>query len=88
MPSTLVHLAAQGWISRALFRKADAKWVFLGLLIPDIPWIIQRAIRFLPIAPDPYTLKLYGLVQSSLAFGLLLAAAMARSPARFGKPGG
>ncbi|MBU1694022.1 MAG: hypothetical protein KKC51_08670 [Verrucomicrobia bacterium] len=77
MPSTLVHWGVQGLASRALFRKADLKWVFLGLVLPDVPWIVQRVIRFLPFAPDPYSLKLYGLVQSSLAFCLLLAVALA-----------
>ncbi|MBP7829658.1 MAG: hypothetical protein KA248_07045 [Kiritimatiellae bacterium] len=85
MPSTLVHLGVQGLASRIVFRTADLKWVFLGLVIPDVPWIIQRAIRVLPVSPDPYALKLYGVVQSSLAFCLLLGAALALLSASFWK---
>ncbi|HOW97024.1 MAG TPA: hypothetical protein P5567_07860 [Kiritimatiellia bacterium] len=85
MPSTLVHLGAQGIVSKAVFRKADLKWVFLGLVIPDVPWILQRAIRVLPFTPNPYDLKLYGVVQSSLAFCLLLGAALALLSSSFWK---
>lgn len=85
MPSTLVHLGVQGVASKAAFRTADLKWVFLGLVIPDVPWILQRAVRALPVAPDPYALKLYGVVQSSLAFCLLLGGALALLSASFWK---
>jgi hypothetical protein len=85
MPSTLVHLGVQGLASGALFRKADLKWVFLGLIIPDVPWILQRGMRFLPLAPDPYSLKLYAVVQSSLVFCLLLGAALALLSSTFWK---
>lgn len=85
MPSTLVHFGVQGLASRIVFRTADLKWVFLGLLVPDVPWILQRALRSLPVAPDPYALKLYGVVQSSLAFCLLLGAALALLSASFWK---
>lgn len=77
MPNTLVHLGAQGVLSRVFFRSPDFKWIFLGLLIPDLPWILQRVFRLLPACPDRYALALYSLVQSSLFFGLLLAAAIA-----------
>ena len=85
MPNTLVHLGVQGITSKGVFRKPDLKWVFLGLIIPDVPWILQRAIRFMPLAPDPYSLKLYGVVQSSFAFCVLLAASLAALSAAFWK---
>lgn len=88
MPNTLVHLGVQGLASGAMFRESNLKWVFLGLIIPDVPWIFQRAIRFLPLAPDPYSLKLYGVVQSSLAFCLLLGAALALLSSTFWKTWG
>ena len=85
MPNTLLHLAVQGPISRALFRKADLKWVFAGLIIPDLPWILQRVLRRLSLEPDIYNLKLYGIVQSSFFFCVLLAAGLAMLSASFWK---
>lgn len=83
MPNTLVHWGVQGVVSKVLFRSPDWKWVALGLTLPDLPWIAQRALRFLPLALDPYDVKLYGVVQSSFAFCLLLAAALALFSAFF-----
>ena len=75
MPDTLAHFGAQILISKALLRQTDVKWIGLGCLLPDLPWIIQRAI--LPCALlDPISLRLYAIIQSSLFFSLLLAAAI------------
>ena len=40
MPNSLVHFAVQGVVTRSVLRDADIKWVFLGCIIPDVPWII------------------------------------------------
>ena len=77
MPSTLVHFAAQGGLSRALFRLVDPRLVFLGCLLPDLPWILRRAIVGFGLAADPFDLRLYTMGLASLAVTLLLAASVA-----------
>lgn len=81
MPNTLAHIGLQGLFSRWLIREADVKWVFLGLIIPDLPWIVFRALRaFVPV--DPYTLRLYAIGQSSLICCIVLSCALALLAAR------
>ncbi len=77
MPNTLVHLGIQGWLTRYVFTHADLKWLYVGCIIPDFPWILQRVVRAAYPAVDRYDLLLYSSVQSSLLFCLILAAAMA-----------
>ncbi len=77
MPNTLVHLGVQGLASRALFRNAAVKWILLGCTLPDLPWIFQRIIRQLFPVVNPYDLRLYAIVQASLAVSLLLCGALA-----------
>lgn len=76
MPNTLAHIGVQGLSSRLLFRESDVPWVFFGLIIPDLPWIVFRALTALT-SLDPYTLRLYAIGQSSLVCCLLLSAAVA-----------
>jgi hypothetical protein len=75
MPNTLAHFGIQTLTSKAVFRPADIKWIGLGCLIPDLPWIIQRLIHPLNMV-DPIELRLYVIIQSSLFFSLLFAAAV------------
>ena len=76
MPNTLGHLGFQGLVTRAVFRDADLKWICLGCVIPDLPWILQRAMMgLLPV--DPYDLRLYAIAQSSLALCLVACGAFA-----------
>jgi hypothetical protein len=77
VPSTLVHFAAQGGLSRALFRLVDPRVVFLGCLLPDLPWILRRGIVGLGLQLDPFDLRLYTMGLASLAITLLLAGAVA-----------
>ena len=77
MPNTLVHLGIQGLGSRLISKKIDLKWVFLGCIIPDIPWILRRAILSLDTSIDIYDLRLYTLVQASFLFCLVLSAVFA-----------
>lgn len=77
MPNLLLHYGVQGPLSRGLTARADLKWVLLGCLIPDAPWIFQRAVGTLPLAVDPIGLRLYAYVQATLFFALLLAACLA-----------
>lgn len=77
MPNTLVHLGVQGLLSRAVVRDADLKWVYLGAIIPDLPWIVRRIVLTVAPAVDPYALRYYVDVQASLFLGLVLAGALA-----------
>lgn len=81
MPDTLAHFGVQIIASKALFRDADARWIGLGCLLPDLPWIFQRAALALGWA-DPVSLRLYAVIQSSLFFSLLLAAALSLQAAQ------
>jgi hypothetical protein len=77
MPNTLVHFAAQGPVSRGLWRRLDARWIYLGCLLPDVPWILRRAVVGFELPFDTYDLRLYTMAQASLAGTLLLCAAVA-----------
>ena len=84
MPNTLVHIGIQGPLNSLLCKGTSSQWMLLGCVIPDIPWITQRALKFVP-GLDTYTLRLYSLNQASLFFCLVLAAALAlttRTPLR------
>jgi hypothetical protein len=77
MPNTLVHFAAQGAASHGLWRRLDPRWIYLGCLLPDLPWILRRALVGLGVPVDPFDLRLYTMAQASLFGTLLLAAALA-----------
>jgi hypothetical protein len=66
MPNTLAHFAINGLLTRAVLADADLKWVYLGFVIPDLPWILQRIVKSLPLSMDLYDLRAYCIVQSSL----------------------
>ena len=38
-----VHFGVQGVVTRSLMWQAEPRWIFLGCLIPDIPWILPNA---------------------------------------------
>ena len=68
MPNTLAHLGVQGIATRSVLRDADLKWIYLGCIIPDVSWIIQRLVRYVIPNIDLYDLRLYAIVQASLLF--------------------
>ena len=83
MPNVLAHIGAQTIASRAVSGRADVRWIFIGCLLPDIPWIFHRIIVSLAPGSDVYDLRLYAVIQSSLFLSLILAgalSALARSP--------
>jgi len=82
MPNMLAHFGAQGVLSRTLLPKAEIKIVFLGCLLPDIPWIILRVINMLAPALDPIPARLYAIGQGSLFVTLFLCGAIAAISAR------
>jgi len=77
MPNTLAHFGVQGLATRALIRDADVKWIFLGCVISDIPWILILVVNRVWPGIDPYDLRLYAIVLASLAASLLLSVALA-----------
>ena len=85
MPNTLAHLGIQGIATRSWFRNADLKWIFIGCVIPDLPWILQRLIWTGLPDIDRYDLRLFATAQSSLFFCLILSVALAALSKRFWK---
>lgn len=77
MPDTFAHLGVQALVSRGLFKDADIKWIAVGCIIPDVPWITQRIFLALHVPVDPFALRFYAIVQASLFSCLLLAGAVA-----------
>jgi hypothetical protein len=77
VPNTLVHFAVQGAASRGVWRALDPRWIYLGCLLPDIPWILRRVVVGLGLPVDAFDLRLYTMAQASLAGTLLLCAALA-----------
>lgn len=85
MPNTLAHIGLHSVATKLLIKDADIKWVYLGCLVPDIPWILQRVIKVIVPEINPYDLRLYVVIQSSLAFCLLLNLAISTLSARYWK---
>jgi hypothetical protein len=77
VPNTLVHFAAQGTVSHGVWRRVDPRWIYLGCLLPDVPWILRRAVVGFDVSVNTYDLRLYTMAQASLAVTLLLCAALA-----------
>jgi len=84
LPNTLAHIGVHLPLTRKLWRRSDALWIYLGCLLPDLPWILLRVL--LTITPiDEPSLRLHAIGQASLFGSLLLAgsaAALARRPGR------
>ena len=77
MPNTLVHLGVQTLVTRTASHNADVKWIALGCIVPDLPWIMRRVVRGLPIDIPQHELMLYSTVQSTLLMSLVLCGALA-----------
>jgi len=77
VPNTLVHFAAQGAASHALWRRLDPRFLYLGCVLPDLPWILRRAVVAFGLPVDAFDLRLYTMGLASLAVTLILAAAIA-----------
>jgi hypothetical protein len=82
MPNTLVHLGVQGMGNRLISTEIDLKWVFLGCVIPDFPWILRRVLITLVPGMNLYDVTLYAAVQASLLFCILLSLVFALLSAR------
>jgi hypothetical protein len=77
MPNTLAHIGAQGFLNRPLLKNSDIKWIYLGCIIPDIPWIFQRIVKFAVPEINLYDLRLYSIIQSSFLFCIILSLVLA-----------
>jgi hypothetical protein len=58
-------------------RSADVKWIFLSCVIPDLPWILRRAIVAFFDQISAYDILLYAIVQASFLGCLLISACIA-----------
>ncbi len=76
MPNTLIHIAIQAPISKAISPKTEIPWILAGAIIPDIPWVFQRLLLAANFA-DPYQIRLYFTAQASLLVSFLLCIALA-----------
>ena len=76
MPNTLAHIGVQTPLTKLGLRTAPVQWIALGCLLPDIPWILQRILRLLPIV-DPVTLRMYAVFQASFFSCCILALGLA-----------
>jgi len=77
MPNTLAHFGVQGFLGHRFLAWCDPKWILIGCVIPDLPWIFQRMVRLLAIPVDLYDLRLYAICQASLLGCLIIAGALA-----------
>ena len=77
MPNTLAHFGIQTLATKAIDRTADIKWIAVGCILPDLPWITQRLISFLAPGIDLLSLRVYCLIQASLFFCLILSGSIA-----------
>ena len=77
MPNTLAHLGINGLATKTLMRKADLLVIYVGSVIPDFPWILQRLVSTLQLSINNYDLRLYSIALSSLFFSLILSFALA-----------
>lgn len=82
MPNTLAHLGVQTIASRAVLRDADLRWIFVGAVIPDVPWIANRALVFAFPDVDVFAVRPYWIAQASWFGSLWLCAALASLASR------
>ena len=72
MPNTLAHIGIQSLATRSIIKNADFKWILIGCIIPDVPWILQKLI-LVAFKVDIYDLRLYATVQASFFFCIILS---------------
>lgn len=75
MPNTLVHIGVQGITTKSIFKFADLKWIYIGCIIPDIPWIIQRILRTTNLF-NLYDVRDYSIILATFLFCIILSAAI------------
>ncbi len=84
MPNTLAHFGVQALGTRIGAPRLDVRWLLLGPVIPDLPWIGQRILGLPFLQFDLYDIRIYAIVQASLLFSLLLCGVFSLLSARPG----
>ena len=82
MPNTLAHVGVQVLTSRAALRDAELRWVLVGCVVPDVPWILNRALVAFWPSVDVFVVRPYWIAQASWLCSLLLCGALASLAAR------
>lgn len=85
MPNTLAHLGIHAITTKSVFPWADIKWIYLGAIIPDVPFILKRIIAIILPFVDMLDVRLFAIPQASLLFSLVLAFAFSRFSLRPGR---
>jgi hypothetical protein len=75
MPNTLAHIGVQGITTKSIFKFADLKWIYIGCIIPDFPWIIQRILRASNLF-NLYDVRDYSIILATFLFCIILSAAL------------
>ncbi|MEM7710703.1 MAG: hypothetical protein AAF264_08140 [Pseudomonadota bacterium] len=68
MPNTLAHLGVQALVGRVVVPSVSMGWVWLGCVLPDLPWIGLRAMGMVVSEASAFDLRLWAIGQSSLFF--------------------
>lgn len=87
MPNTLAHIGIQAFISRRFSPQVDPAWIYIGCIIPDVPWILQRVSVALFSGADPLFVRSYAIAQASLIGCLPLVIAIAALSTAFRRVG-
>jgi hypothetical protein len=83
MPATLVHMGVQGALLRFSKLGVDVLWIYVGAIIPDVGWILQRILRRLPLEIDTFSILSYAAALTSLLGCLIACAAIASLTTRY-----
>jgi hypothetical protein len=75
MPNTLAHIGIQGLTTKSIFKFADLKWIYIGCIIPDFPWILQRILRTTNLF-NLYDVRDYSIILATFLFCIIFSAAI------------
>ena len=73
MPNTLAHIAVNSISTKIIIRNSELLWIYIGCIIPDIPWIIRKLVTFILPSMNGYDLQAYAIIQSSLLFSIIMS---------------
>ena len=77
MPNTLAHIGVQGITTKSIFKFADLKWIYVGCIIPDLPWVLQRVLKITDLF-NLYDVRDYCIILASLFFCIILSGALSQ----------
>jgi len=77
VPNTLAHIGINSILTKIVIKDSNLHWIYLGCILPDIPWIIRKLVLFPFPNINGYDLQSYVIVQASLFFSLILSLAFA-----------